>query len=311
MRGTLDPDVEAVIEELQDLGVPEWHALSVESCRRIEDEVFSEGAGEPPVAQTRELSIDGPAGDIRLRLYWPTLERDLPVLVYFHGGGWVVGTLDGVDDICRRLAVDGDCLVVSVDYHLAPEHRFPTQVEEAHRVVGWVAEHAASFGADPARLAVGGTSAGGNLATVATLCARERDGPAVAFQLLLYPITDARFDTTSYEENASGYLLSRASMQWFWNHYLRSDLDGYNPFAAPLRAEDLSGLPPATVVTAGFDPLRDEGVAYAERLEAAGVPVTHRHYPGMCHGFLSLTDEVEAAETAMQAVTGDVNTALH
>ena len=132
MRGTLDPDVEAVIEDLQDLGVPEWHALSVESCRRIEDEVFSEGAGEPPVAQTRELSIDGPAGDIRLRLYWPTLERDLPVLVYFHGGGWVVGTLDGVDDICRRLAVDGDCLVVSVDYHLAPDHRVPTQVEEAH-----------------------------------------------------------------------------------------------------------------------------------------------------------------------------------
>lgn len=311
MRGTLDPQVEAAIDRIQDLGVPEWHALSVESCRRIEDEVFSHGAGEPPVARTREFSIAGPAGDIRLRVYWPTVGGHLPVMVYFHGGGWVVGTLDGVDDICRRLAVGGECIVVSADYHLAPEHRFPTQVEEAHRVVEWAAGTAETLDGDPASVAVAGTSAGANLATVAARLARERASPDIGFQLLLYPITAHRFDTDSYAENASGYLLSRASMRWFWDHYLRSDVDGYNPFASPLWADDLAELPAATVVTAGFDPLRDDGVEYADRLEAAGVPVDHRHYEGMCHGFLSLTDEVAVADDAMATVTADVRAALH
>ena len=311
MPDTLDPAVADAIEHIQALGVPEWHALSVESCRRIEDDVFSEGAGEPPVAQTRELSIDGPAGDIRLRLYWPDLRDDLPVLVYFHGGGWVVGTLDGVDDICRRLAVEGDCLVVSVDYHLAPEYRFPTQVEEAHTVVDWVAATAGDLMGDPSRVAVAGTSAGANLATVAALLARKRDGPPIQFQLLLYPITNHDFETDSYTENASGYLLSQESMRWFWGHYLRSEVDGANPFASPLRADDLSGLPSATVVTAGFDPLRDEGAAYADRLAADSVSVTHRHYERMCHGFLSWTGEVDVADEAMSAVTADVHDALH
>lgn len=311
MRGELDPEVEAAIHRIADLGVPEWHALSVASCRQLEDKVFSQGAGDPPVAQTRELSIDGPVGDIRVRLYWPVREPGLPVLVYFHGGGWVVGTLDGVDDSCRRIAVDAECLVASVEYHLAPEHQFPTQVEEAYRAVTWVTETATTLGGDPETVAVAGSSAGANLATVASLLARERGTPDISYQLLLYPITAHRFDTESYEENASGYLLSRASMRWFWAQYLRSDIDGYNPFASPLWADELTALPPATVVTAGFDPLRDDGVEYAGRLDAAGVPVDHRHYDGMCHGFLSLTDEVDTAAEAMQTVTSDVATALH
>ncbi|MGA9402560.1 alpha/beta hydrolase, partial [Haladaptatus sp.] len=175
-------------------------------------------------------------------------------------------------------------------------------VDDAVAALDWVAEHAATFGGDPTRLGVAGTSAGGNLAAVVALHAREFDGPTLSHQSLLYPITNHAFDTDSYDENEDGPLLTRADMEWFWNHYLRSPVDGRNPFASPLLAEDLSGLPPATVVTAGHDPLRDEGIAYAERLDDAGVEVEHDHYPGMTHGFLSLTGDVTTADGAMDSV---------
>lgn len=306
MPESLDPQVRAVIEEIQAQGIPEWHAMSVESARRIEDEVFSSGRGQPPVETVQDLAFDGPAGEVPVRVYIPDRDGPAPVLVYYHGGGWVLGTLDGVDDICRELAVRAEVVVVSVDYRLAPEHPFPEPLVDAYAAVEWVVEHADAFGGDSERVGVGGTSAGGNLAAATALLARERDGPALAAQLLLYPITNYAFDTDSYEENASGYLLTRADMEWFWEKYLRHDVDGYNPFASPLRAPELSGLPPATVVTAGFDPLRDEGVAYADRLAQAGVPVEHRHYERLCHGFLSMTDEVDAAEDAMDEVAASV-----
>ena len=189
-----------------------------------------------------------------------------------------------------------------MDYRLAPEHPFPAAVDDAFAALRWAAENAEAFGGDPDRLAVGGTSAGGNLAAVTALRAREAGGPELSRQFLFYPITDHAFDTDSYAENGDGPLLTEADMRWFWNYYLRSEVDGANPYASPLRARDLSGLPPATVVTCGFDPLRDEGVAYAERLESAGVEVRHDHHPDQPHGLLSLSESVSAAETVLDEI---------
>ncbi|UPW01626.1 alpha/beta hydrolase [Halorussus gelatinilyticus] len=323
LRTELDPEVTDVIADIESAGVPEWSAMSVESARRVEDEVFS-GGDPPEVEFVRELAIPGPDGsagdrtpEIPIRVYRhadPGGDADpAPVLVYYHGGGWVLGTLDSIDGVCRRLARRGECVVVSVDYRLAPEHPFPAAVDDADAALRWVADHAASFGGDPERLAVGGTSAGGNLAAVTALRARDArrdserdDPPAVARQFLFYPITDYAFDTDSYAENADGPLLTEADMRWFWDRYLRSDVDGANPYASPLRAPDLSGLPPATVVTCGFDPLRDEGVAYAERLAAAGVEVRHDHHPDQPHGFLSTAASVAAADAALDEIGAEL-----
>ncbi|MFC5969735.1 alpha/beta hydrolase [Halomarina salina] len=313
MREELDPAVRDVVDRFDREGVPEWHAMSVDCARRVEDEVFGGGDG-PAMDLVRDLAFDGPSGDVPVRIYRPDADADapMPVLVYYHGGGWTLGNLDSIDGACRELADRTGCLVVSVDYRLAPEHPFPAAVDDAYAAVRWVAANAASFGGDPERVGVAGTSAGANLAAVTAL--RLREEPVadleLAFQLLLYPITDHAFDTDSYEENADGPLLTRADMGWFWEQYLRSSVDGANPYASPLRARDLSGLPSACVVTAGHDPLRDEGAAYAERLREAGVGVVHDHYPTMCHGFLSLTDEVQRAEEAMATVADRVRESL-
>jgi len=322
----LDPELAAVVGEVESLGLPEWHRLSVDAARRVEDEVFS-GEDEPAVADVRDLAFDGPHGEVPVRVYRPEAaveaaagggdESAAPdgagvrTLVHFHGGGWTLGTLDSIDGPCRELATRADAVVVSVDYRLAPEHPFPVAVDEAAAAVEWVAESAATFGGDPNRLGASGTSAGATLALAACLYGREFDEiPAPAAQFLLYPIAGRDFDTESYRENADGPLLTRADMEWFFEQYLRSPVDARNPFAVPLRAGDLGGLPPATVVTAGFDPLRDDGAALAERFEAEGTPVEHRHYPAMAHGFCSLADRVAVAEEALSAVAADVRERL-
>lgn len=303
----MDQQLAAVVEEFAAEGVPPWHSMSVACARRVEDELFSADGGRE-MRTVRDLAVDGPGGDLPVRTYRPDAEEP-PTLVFYHGGGWVLGTLDSADDICRELAGRAGCFVVSVDYRLAPEHPFPAALDDAFAALRWAADHAGDLGADPDRLGVGGTSAGGNLAAATTLRARD-SGPDLDGQFLLYPITDSGMDTGSYEEHGDGALLSRADMAWFWDHYLRSPVDAHNPFAAPVRAPDLSGVAPATVLTAGFDVLRDEGAAYAEQLADDGVPTDHDYYPSLAHGFLSLTDEVDAADEAMDALAERVRARL-
>lgn len=303
----LDSDLEDVIDEIQAAGVPPWHSLSIESARRLEDEVFSSGSG-PEMRSVRDLRIDGPDGDVPIRVYRPHAERP-STLVFYHGGGWTLGTLDSADDICRELAARAECLVCSVDYRLAPEHPFPAAVDDAFAAFEWAADYADSLGGDPGRLGVAGTSAGGNLAATTALRARDA-GPDLDGQFLLYPMTDRSFDRDSYREHGDGPLLTEEGVRWFWNQYLRSQVDEHNPFATVLRAPDLSDVAPATVATAGHDVLRDEGVAYAEKLSNHGVPTEYDHYPTLTHGFFSLTDDVERADEAMDALAENVRSRL-
>lgn len=298
----LDPGAARMVREVDRMGLPEWHALSVERARRLEDDLFT--SDQPTAVDTvRDLAFDGPGSEVPVRVYRPDVDRPLPVVIFYHGGGWTLGTLDSVGGICRELAVRTPALVLSVDYRLAPEHPFPAAVDDAFAALEWAGEHASTLGATPAAgQYVAGTSAGGNLAAATALRARTADQPLDG-QLLLYPITDYAFETTSYRENADGPLLTRADMEWFWENYLRSPVDGANPYASVLQA-DPSDVAPALVVTAGFDPLRDEGAAYAESLADAGVDCEHRHYRSMPHGFLSLTRESETADDAMDEVAG-------
>lgn len=252
----------------------------------------------PAVRRCEDLRIPGPAGQVPVRLYIPNEKAPLPVLVTFHGGGWVLGSINSHDAIARRLANAARCAVVSVEYRLAPEAKFPAPLEDCYAAVSWVARNGRSLGIDSTRLAVGGDSSGGNLAAAVVLMARDRGGPPIVFQLLVYPALDCDFETESYRKNATGYLLTRETMIANWCLYLRSEADALDPYAAPLRAKDLRGLPPALVITAEYDPLRDEGEAYARRLQAAGVDARYIRYDGMIHAFFSYPDQLEAARDA-------------
>ena len=296
----LDPQARAVLDQMAALGLPPLGSLSPEETRRnMEERQAALPPGEP-VASVEDRTIPGPSGDIPVRIYRPDGPAPMPVLVFFHGGGWVIGSINTHDGTARSLANAAECIVVSVDYRLAPEHNFPDAAEDAYAATVWAAQHAASFGGDPERIAVGGDSAGGNLAAVVALMARERGGPSLVYQLLIYPVTDYGFDTPSYGENAEGYLLTRDGMRWFWGHYLRHEGDGADPYASPLRAESLAGLPAALVITAEFDPLRDEGEAYASRLREAGVPVQYSLYDGMIHGFFGMSLMLDKAKQAVR-----------
>jgi len=284
----LDPQAKAVLDQFASMGGQQLHEMSVAQARELILGMVAL-AGEPEsVARIENRTVPGPAGEIPVRIYAPVGTAPFPVLVYFHGGGWVIGNLDTHDGICRSLANRVGCLVVSVDYRLAPEHPFPAAPEDCYAATRWLAEHAGSLGGDKGRIAVGGDSAGGNLAAVVALMARDRGGPKLAFQLLVYPATDTDFETRSYRENSEGYFLTRADMVWFWNHYAPRDEDRRNPYAAPLRAASLRGLPPALVITAEFDPLCDDGNAYAGRLREDGVPVRLSQQDGLIHGFFQM-----------------------
>ncbi|GAA1541027.1 alpha/beta hydrolase [Actinomadura kijaniata] len=261
-----------------------------------------------PVGRVEDRMTDG---GLPVRVYRPEgAGGPRPVVVFFHGGGFVLCGLDTHDRLCRVLARGADAVVVSVDYRLAPEHRFPAAVDDAFAAVRWAAAHAAAFGGDPARLAVAGDSAGGCLAAVTALRARDEGGPDLAFQLLVYPVTDAARDTPTYTEYATGGFLTSAHMRWYWEQYLADPADGDHPHASPLRAADLSGLPPAFVLTAEVDPLRDEGEAYAARLARAGVRVGSRRMAGAFHGFVSLDHVLPVAAEAQRAVVAALREGL-
>lgn len=268
-----------------------------------------------PVGRVEEWLMPGPTGApaVRTRVYWPedaAASTDLPVVVFCHGGGWVICDLDSHDQLCRALANGSGAIVVSVDYRKAPEHRFPAAAEDAYAVTRWVAANARSLGGDPRRIAVAGDSAGGNLAAATALMARHHGSPRIAFQLLIYPMLDHARGTPSYRDNAQGYFVTDDHLRWYWEQYLGETGDGSHPYASPLCAEDLSGLPPAHIVTAEFDPLRDEGEAYGARLREAGGDVEVMRYDGMFHGFVSMADHLPDAAKALAAAFSALRTGL-
>jgi len=294
----LDPQAKRIIDATVALGLPPVEQMTpVEARESMRARTAALGPVED-VARVVDYRVAVEGGEITVRCYTPAGDGPFPALVFFHGGGWVIGDIDTHDGICRSLANAAGCVVANVDYRLAPEHRYPVAAEDALAATRWVAEQAPRLGVDGRRLAVGGDSAGGNLAAVVALMAREHGGPALRLQVLVYPVTRHGFDTASYRECAEGYLLTRAGMQWFWNHYLGRPENGRQPYASPLEAPSLEGLPPTLVLTAEYDPLRDEGEAYADGLRRAGVPVTLTRYPGMIHGFfrwINLVDKARAA----------------
>ena len=306
----LDPGLKIVLEQLAANPGPQLHELPVAQARAFFEQMQLPRP-EVKVAAVEDRRIPGPAGEIPVRIYRPEGKAPFPVLVYFHGGGWVIGGIETHDGSCRELANRIGCVVISVDYRLAPESRYPAAAEDCFAATKWVAEHAGELGVDPKRMGIGGDSAGGNLTAAVALMVRDRRGPALRHQLLIYPVTDADFTRQSYRENAEGYLLTTKAMEWFWDHYVPDRAQRQEGYASPLRAKDLAGLPPAFVITAEYDPLRDEGEAYAKRLQAAGVPTQLKRYDGAIHGFFAMgllaqvaRDAVDDAVTAVRRGLG-------
>ncbi|PND55421.1 esterase [Mycobacterium sp. ENV421] len=283
---TLDPQIAGLIETL-DSGFPPVHTMTGAEARAAIRSRFVPNPDPEPVFQVAEHRVDVVDGSVGVRVYQPASGGPLPILVYAHGGGFVFCDLDSHDGLCRSLANLIPAVVISVDYRLAPEHRWPTAAEDVFAVTQWAAAHAAELGGDATRLAVGGDSAGGNLAAVTAVMARDRGGPAIGAQLLLYPVIAADFDTESYRLYGRGFYNPRPALQWYWDQYVPAVEDRQHRYASPLQA-DLTGLPPAVVVVAGHDPLRDEGTAYANALTAAGVPTTRCSYDGGIHGFMTM-----------------------
>jgi acetyl esterase len=306
----LDPQVKTLLEQIARVNLTPYEDLTPKRARA--QLAFASKLSDRPmeVHAVRDSSLPGPAGPLRIRIYRPSDQTNMPGVVFFHGGGWVMGNLDTHDVYCRALTNASQMTVISVDYRLAPEQKFPAAVEDAWAATTWIIENAAEMGLDPTRLAVAGDSAGGNLAAATTLMARDRGTPMPAFQVLIYPATDFRFDTDSYRENAEGYHLTLNDMIWAWRHYLEQEQDGQSPYASPLRAEDLSRLPPALVITAQYDPLRDEGEAYAQRLQAAGVPVQLTRYDGMIHGFARRLGTLARADESLREIVAALRAAF-
>ena len=307
-RNKVYPEVRTLLEALDAEGAAPLESMSPGEARQAATEALQAIAGEPEeVARVENVSIPHPDRPIPIRIYTPAGDGPFPCLVYFHGGGWVVCDLDTHDVVCRAIARRAGAVVVNVDYRLSPEAKFPAAVDDAYAAVQWVAANAGRLGVDAHRMGVGGDSAGGNLAAVMCLRARDESGPRLALQVLVYPVTNlASFDTPSYREFGDGYYLTRAEMEWFRGHYLARGEDALNPYASPLLAEDLRGLPPALVITAECDPLRDEGEAYAKRLAEAGVEVAGVRYTGMIHPFFSLGGVFSQGRRAIEQVAAAV-----
>jgi len=311
---SLDPDAQAVLDLIKAAGRPPFEQLTPDEARQAYMNSRRLLQPEPEeVAESRDTTVSGPHGPIPVRLYRPagTAAADiLPAMVYYHGGGWLLGGLDSHDVVCRRFANAARCRVVSVDYRMAPEVKFPAAVDDCAAVTDWAIQQAASLGIDPAKVAVGGDSAGGNLAAVMALMARDGTLPPLAYQLLIYPATDMAMTSVSAQTVRDGVPLTSSTMKWFIDHYMRSRSDELDWRASPLRAASVAGTAPALVLTVGHDPLRDEGIAYAQRLEREGVRVIHIHYSDQVHGFMSMGKMIRAADQAIDQMARALHKAL-
>ncbi|HZO75046.1 MAG TPA: alpha/beta hydrolase [Ktedonobacteraceae bacterium] len=289
----LQPHVQAYLEQTMALNLPPISEQTPDQLRQAQRQEMAEYGAPEPVAHVENRTIPGPGGEIPIRIYTPQGSGPFPLLVYFHGGGWVVCDLDTHDGICRSLANRAGCVVVAVDYRLAPEHKFPAAPEDCFAATKWVAANAAAINGDANRIAIGGDSAGGNLTAVITQMARDQGGPSLIFQLMNCPCTDFSMTAPSIERNGAGCGLDKEDMIWFMNHYLNNESERTDPLASPLLAKDLSGLPPALIIVAEYDLLCDEGEQYGQRLKEAGVPVTISCYEGMIHGFIGTPLDLE------------------
>lgn len=306
----LHPHARALLDLIEQRGLPAVHTLSPKDARLMyRERRFFTQPDAPALPDVRDLSADGPRGPIPLRLYRPAAGT-LPALVYFHGGGWVIGDLDTHDVLCRELALHSGCAVVAVDYRMGPEHRFPAAVDDCMAATRWVRANAAALGVDAARLAVGGDSAGGNLAAVVSLVARDAGDLPIAWQLLIYPATDQRRLAPSYAENGEGYLLTMDSMRYYHDHYIDDPKHDHDWRASPLLAPDVSRLPPALVLVAGYDPLRDEGIQYAQRLTEAGVSTTLVNFTRQIHGFVPMGRVIDESREAVAMCASALRRAL-
>jgi acetyl esterase len=309
----LDPAAKNLLDLLVAAGRPKvWQVTPTEAREGISALAEAADAKDVPIGHIENGTLPGPAAALPYRSYTPidAAPEPLPALVYFHGGGFVIGNLDTHDGLCRQLANASGCSVISIDYRLAPEHKFPAAVEDAYAAARWVAEHARELGIDPGRIAIGGDSAGANLAAVVCQLAKQRGGPKLALQLLLYPATESGVDTPSRVALAEGYLLEKKSIEWFFQQYVEPGTDPIDPRLSPLLAPDLSGLPPAHIHTAEFDPLVDEGKAYADKLAAAGVEVAYTCHTGMIHHFFCLAGAIPYARTAIANAGAAIKQAL-
>ena len=307
----LTAETMAILKARAEAGAPEFHELTPQQARETFAQMRALLSGEPEaVARVEDRRIPGPVGDIPIRVYQPAGAGPFPVLVYLHGGGWVIGDIETHDGPCRSLTNLSGCCVVSVDYRLAPDARYPAAADDCYAATVWVADNAGELRVDASRVAVGGVSAGGNLAAVVSLMARDKGRPEIRSQVLMNPVTDFSFETASYKEHGEGLDLSEASMRWFWDCYLESPDHGSQPYASPLRADDLQGLPRALVITSEYDPLRDEGEAYGEGLRAAGVPTTITRYEGVLHGFVGQAPDVPEGRQALEQIGRELRDAL-
>jgi acetyl esterase len=299
---SLHPQAKAVLEMMAANPGKSFEEMTLEDIRDMRAAMPNGfGLAGPPedVARVENRTIPGPSGVVPIRVYWPVTGDRLPVLFYFHGGGFVFGHPDWVDEPCRTLANQSGAIVISVDYRLAPEHRYPAAAEDCFAAVAYVAGHAAEFDADPDRIAVSGDSAGGNMAAVVALMARDRKGPAIALQILIYPCVDYLDRSPSMREFGEGYFLSHSAVDWFWKQYAGEE-HACEPYLSPQHSPDLAGLPQAVVITAACDPLRDQGEIYAEKLQAAGVAACVKRFDGMIHGFLHMGAVIDGGKDALQ-----------
>jgi acetyl esterase len=308
----LDPQIEALLEQMAAMERVDYSEVTPEGLRQVIKMIAAADGPPEAVDSVEEAKADGPAGAIPVRVYRPGRKgtAPLPVLVWYHGGGWVIGDLDTADTTCRKLANRSGALVVSVDYRLAPEHPAPAPAEDCWAALRWVAGAATKLGGDPSRLAVGGDSAGGNLSALVAVRARDNRGPALRYQLLVYPATDLTMSYPSHVENGDGYMLTNEATAWFLGHYLGPADDPKHPSLSPHYIDDLGGVAPAFIVTAEFDPLRDEGEAYAARLRDSGVAVDLRRYDGMVHGFFQMGGVTPVADSAVSDAASRVRAAL-